>query len=91
MNKLSTLAAAAALALSMGAQAQNQPMAGSEAAPSRTTLEASFKQADKDSDGKLSKAEIAAMKGWAEKLAAADTDNDGLISMSEFMAAHGTK
>ena len=65
MNKFSTLAAAAAVAaLSLSAQAQSpQPMGSGEAAPSRSTLEASFKQADTDSDTKLSKTEIGAMKG----------------------------
>ena len=93
MNKFFNLAAAAAVAaLSLSAQAQSpQPMGSGEAAPTRATLEASFKQADTDSDTRLSKTEIGSMKGWSEKLAAADTDKDGFISMVEFMAAHGTK
>jgi len=98
MSKLSIMSAAAAVvatsalsALPAHAQTTPQPMGSGEAAPTRAVLEASFKQADKDSDTRLSKAEIGAMKGWNEKLATADTDKDGFISMTEFLAAHGTK
>ena len=93
MNRFFTLAAAAAVAaLPLSAKAQSpQPMGSGDATPSRATLEASFQQADTDSDTRLSKTEIGAMKGWSEKLAVADTDKDGIISMLEFMAAHGTK
>jgi hypothetical protein len=86
-------AALAAAALSLPAYAQTAPAMGSgdAAAAERSALEAAFKQADKDGDGKLSKAEVGAVKGWPEKLAKADTDKDGMISMSEFMAAHSAK
>jgi Ca2+-binding EF-hand superfamily protein len=82
---------AAASLLSLGAFAAHaQTMPAQQPAADSATMEAAeaaFKRADKDGDGKLSKAEAAAMPAVAEKFAAIDKDKDGFISAAEYMDA----
>jgi Ca2+-binding EF-hand superfamily protein len=94
-------AAAAILAFAAPAAAQDTD---AEETISRArlveTVEANFKRIDSDSDGTVTKAEIAAAqdkmveeasaraeKKFAEQFAKLDTNKDGMLNLSEFTAA----
>jgi Ca2+-binding EF-hand superfamily protein len=79
------MAAASLLACTVGAQAQTSPAPpGSQA--SAEAPEALFKRADKDGDGKLSRAEAAEAGMGAARFAELDADKDGFVTLSEFVA-----
>jgi hypothetical protein len=53
-----------------------------------------FKDLDKNTDGKLSAAEVSAQAGLSKDFKGADTDGDGYVSESEYnawIAAHPAK
>lgn len=65
----------------------SQPAAaGPRAAASaeRPTNEALFKEADKDKDGMLNRAEAEQVPGLQERFDTIDTDKDGLLTIEEF-------
>lgn len=84
----------AALIVGTGACAQAQatsqtpqtPTAGTTASPagSQATIDAAFKQADTDADGKLSQAELGRIPALATRFADLDKDKDGSVSTEEF-------
>lgn len=81
------MAAASLLACTLGAQAQTPPSTPVATADSQN-IEALFKRADKDGDGKLSRAEGIEAGLTASRFAEIDADKDGFISMAEFAAAY---
>lgn len=89
--------ASLALVAAVGAQAQAQapqsPATGTAApaAGSQATVDAAFKQADTDRDGKLSGAELSQIPALASKLAELDKNKDGVVSSDEFSAGVTTK
>jgi hypothetical protein len=82
--RLLPLAASALLALGLSAAHAQQPTPPSGGG--MESADAAFKRADKNADGKLTKAEARAIPGLPDRFDAADTDKDGMISMTEFMA-----
>jgi hypothetical protein len=92
MNKLTLLAAAAALTVSGAAFAQNGPRpdpygdATISKADANKAGAAHFDQLDTNHDGNLSADEIAAAPG-GRGLARADTNHDGVVSKAEYLAA----
>ena len=73
------------LGAASAAMAQNMP--ARSAAPSDAEIGASFKQADKNGDGKLSREEAAALPALAENFTKADANADGSLSAEEFTKA----
>ncbi|CAG1019530.1 partial serine/threonine-protein phosphatase 2B regulatory subunit, partial [Burkholderiaceae bacterium] len=59
---------------------------GTTASPagSQATIDAAFKQADTDADGKLSQAELGRIPALATRFADLDKDKDGSVSTQEF-------
>lgn len=102
--KLTTLAAAAALTMAFGAQAQSfggSPTTNSTtttttttpATPSATTkdaatLDAAFIRADANADGALSPQEASRMPAIAAKFAELDKNGDGILSKVEFSTGY---
>jgi Ca2+-binding EF-hand superfamily protein len=98
MSTLTVLArgsfAALIIVTGLGTQAQTQtpkmpqaPSATTTPAPSpaeKATLDAAFKRADTNGDGKLSPAELAQIPALASRFADLDKDKDGSISAAEF-------
>jgi hypothetical protein len=88
-----------ALATALSATAQTQtpqtPSTGSTATPpsasGKATLDAAFKQADTDADGKLSNAELSQIPALASKFADLDKNKDGSVSSDEFSAGVAVK
>jgi Ca2+-binding EF-hand superfamily protein len=74
-----TLGAASAV------MAQNMP--ARPAAISDSEISATFKQADKNADGKLSREEAAALPAVADKYDKVDANADGSVSADEFAKA----
>lgn len=84
----------AALILGTGACVQAQatsqptqtPAAETSASPAggQATIEAAFKQADTNADGKLSQAELGQIPALADRFADLDKDKDGAVSNEEF-------
>ena len=73
------IGAALALGLSMPAFAQTAATPNADAATA-------FKKADANADGKLSKAEAAALPAVAARFDELDADKDQFLTMAEFMA-----
>lgn len=69
-----------ALGLTLAGASQAQTTAPDEAA----AMKARFERLDTNHDGKLSKAEAAALPALATRFDELDTDHDGAVSMSEF-------
>jgi len=98
MRSLQLLTAASFAVLALGAQAQGTQTAGAAQAADGTppaaaattdakaTIQAAFKRADTNSDGKLSREEAAALPAVAEKFTQLDKDSDGGITAAEFEA-----
>lgn len=84
----STLTAcfASAAVLAGTAWAQTQAAAGAKPAD-KSAVEAAFKRADANGDGKLSKEESARLPEVQANFDTLDKDKDGSLSMAEFMAA----
>ena len=92
---------AAALLLTMGAQAQSADLPATAAMPSSSAatgqtpaprygasdLQQAFDFMDANRDGKISREEAAGFRGVARYFDQADTDKDGFLSRSEFDAA----
>ncbi|MDB5726118.1 MAG: EF-hand protein [Novosphingobium sp.] len=96
MNKLTLLAAAAALTVSGAAFAQNGPRPDpyGDATMSKADADkagaAHFDQIDTNHDGNLSAEEIAAAPG-GRGLTRADANGDGMVSKAEYMAAQSQR
>jgi hypothetical protein len=96
MNKLTLLAAAAALTISGAAFAQNGPRPDpyGDATMSKADADkagaAHFDQLDTNHDGNLSADEIAAAPG-GRGVTRADANGDGTVSKAEYMAAQGQR
>lgn len=73
------------LGAASAAMAQNMP--ARPAAPSDADISATFKQADKNGDGKLSREEAAALPAVADNHDKVDANADGSISADEFARA----
>ena len=85
--KLSSLAAALMVGLSVGTPALAQA-AGTDAMPKdKAAVEAAFKRADVNKDGKLSKAEAAMLPNISARFDEIDKDKKGYLTMEEFMGA----
>ncbi len=80
-----TLLAGLTLGAASAAMAQNMP--AKPAAPSDAEISATFKQADKNGDGKLSRQEAAALPAVADNYDKVDANADGSISADEFTKA----
>jgi len=80
----------AALGVSAQTQAPATPQTatpgttGSAAVDGAATVEAAFKQADVNADGKLSSDELSAIPELAPRLPDLDKDKDGAVSSAEF-------
>lgn len=61
-------------------------LAQTAAAPSTADLEAAFKRADTNADGKLSRDEAARLPEVAAKFDQFDADKDGMLTWAEFSA-----
>lgn len=73
----------------LSAQAQTATPSSPTPAPTdaeKATLDAAFKQADVDKDGKLSNAELVQIPVLATQFAALDKNRDGYITPDEFNA-----
>lgn len=81
MNTLRSVSIATALAFAVPLAA----LAQTPAAP--TPAEASFKRADANGDGKLSKTEAAIIPAIASKFDELDRDKDGALSLAEYSVA----
>jgi hypothetical protein len=94
-----TALAPLALVTALGATAQTQtpqtPSTGTATPPAtasgKATLDAAFKQADTDADGKLSNAELSQIPALASKFADLDKNKDGSVSSDEFSAGVAVK
>lgn len=62
------------------------PPAAAQAANEQATLDAAFKAADTDKDGKLSNAELIQIPVLATKFADLDKNKDGFVTSDEFTA-----
>ena len=82
-----SLAAALLASVAMAAQAQ-APAPGAESTPKdKLAVEAAFKRADVNKDGKLSRAEAEMLPGVAARFDAFDKDKKGYLTFDEFAAA----
>lgn len=82
---LSSLAASAAFAADpMDVEKAPPPAAGMKVPASTMNL---FNKIDKDQDGKLSKEEVKALPGVAERFDELDKNKDGYLSLDEFQYA----
>lgn len=96
MNKLTLLAAAAAITVSGAALAQNAPRADpyGDATISKADADkagaARFDQLDTNHDGNLSADEISAAPG-GRGLVRADANGDGAVSKAEYAAMQGQR
>ncbi|MCU0925666.1 MAG: EF-hand domain-containing protein [Hydrogenophaga sp.] len=70
------------LGVASTAMAQNMP--ARPAAPSDAEISATFKQADKNGDGQLSREEATAVQGLEAAFDRLDTDRSGSLSPEEF-------
>ena len=76
---------ASALATAQTATPQTPP-APAPTASEQATLDAAFKAADTDKDGKLSNAELIQIPVLATKFADLDKNKDGFVTSDEFTA-----
>jgi Ca2+-binding EF-hand superfamily protein len=65
-----------------------QPAPAKAAAQDMAAVESAFKRADANGDGKLNKAEAAAIPTVAAKFDELDKDRDGQLSLAEFAAGY---
>lgn len=88
MTSVSTLLGATALTLlALTTSAQAQEAKGAKAAQAAKQLEARFAAADKDHDGKLTKAEAeAGMPRVAKRFDAIDTAKTGSVTLDQIKA-----
>ena len=77
-----SLSALAFVATAQAADASKDAPAAS--AKDSAAIQAAFKRADANSDGKLSREEAASLPAVAEKFTQLDKDSDGFISADEF-------
>ena len=84
---LSAVAASLMFGLALGAQAQMQPPAPDAAAKDKAAIEAAFRRADINKDGKLSRAEAEMLPSVAARFDDIDKDKKGYLTLDEFMAA----
>lgn len=82
----STLTACFASAALLAGTAWAQQAAGAKPAD-KSAIEAAFKRADANGDGKLSKEESARLPEVQANFDALDKDKDGSLSMAEFASA----
>jgi hypothetical protein len=79
----------AALSTNAQTQAPQTPTtepASPAAAGGAATIDAAFKQADVNADGKLSSDELSQFPSLAQRFADLDKDKDGAVSSAEFSA-----
>jgi Ca2+-binding EF-hand superfamily protein len=81
------LAAAALTAFAQKAPLIEQPLAAQD----KAVIEASFTRADANSDGKLSKDEVARLPAIASQFDELDKNKDGLLSLDEFAVTFAAK
>ncbi len=84
---LSAITASLLIALPLGTHAQMQPAAPDAAAKDKAAIEAAFRRADINKDGKLSRAEAEMLPSVAARFDDIDKDKKGYLTMDEFMAA----
>ena len=75
-----------ALATAQTATPQTPPGTPAPTASEQATLDAAFKAADTDKDGKLSNAELVQIPVLATKFADLDKNKDGFVTSDEFTA-----
>jgi hypothetical protein len=73
------------LGAASAAMAQNMP--ARPAAPSNADISATFRQVDRNGDGKLSREEAAALPPLADSYDEVDANADGSVSADEFAQA----
>ena len=88
-SSLPVLLAAAALTAFAQTRAPliEQPLAAQD----KAVIEASFTRADANSDGKLSKDEVAKLPAIASQFDELDKNKDGLLSLDEFAVTFAAK
>jgi Ca2+-binding EF-hand superfamily protein len=84
---LSAIAASFLIGLPLAAQAQMQPAAPDAAAKDKSAIEAAFRRADVNKDGKLTRAEAEMLPSVAARFDDIDKDKKGYLTLDEFMAA----
>ena len=86
-HALSAVAASLLFGLSLGAHAQMQPPATDAAAKDKSAIEAAFRRADVNKDGKLTRAEAEMLPSVAARFDEIDKDKKGYLTLDEFMLA----
>lgn len=89
-RNLSSLTAAAALALGSAAFADDTNRGGVPGVDVDVDANLSMPMADKNSDGKVSKAEAASNKKLASQFDSLDTNKDGNLDQAEFARFEGS-
>ena len=84
---LTAFATGLLIALPLAALAQPQPAGGDAASRDRAAIEAAFKRADVNKDGKLSRAEAEMLPSVAARFDDIDKAKKGYLTMDEFIAA----
>ena len=89
LTAITALATAALIGVPLTAQAQTQtqPPATDAAAKDKAAIEAAFRRADVNKDGKLSRAEAEMLPSIAARFDEIDKDKKGYLTLDEFMAA----
>ena len=91
LTAITALATAALIGVPLAAQAQTQPQpqppATDAAAKDKAAIEAAFRRADVNKDGKLSRAEAEMLPSIAARFDEIDKDKKGYLTLDEFMAA----
>ena len=95
LTAITTIATAALIGLPLAAQAQAQPQpqpqpqppATDAAAKDKAAIEAAFRRADVNKDGKLSRAEAEMLPSIAARFDEIDKDKKGYLTLDEFMSA----
>lgn len=81
------LAVSLLLGVALGVQAQMQAPVPDAAARDKAAIEAAFRRADVNKDGKLSRAEAEMLPSVAARFDEIDKDKKGYLTLDEFMLA----
>lgn len=84
---LTALATSLLIGLPLATHAQMQPSATDAAAKDKAAIEAAFRRADVNKDGKLSRAEAEMLPSVAARFDEIDKDKKGYLTMEEVIIA----